>query len=487
MAWKRLFIGLALAGLIAAAAIVAALHAIRSAGPSLEEAQALRALALPDGQGGNAFDALWLLEYPVPEHERAAIVAEDARREQAWLDALHAGEVELVETIRRTSASGRHPRQVPDDAEREMFCLSGSDVSCLGHVRARPEAVERVLARHAPLLDRIEALWRYSHLRNGFPADGLVTLPPYQHVYLARTRDAHRFVSGETTLAMDGLCRRAAALRRLGADSDHIIFHLIAMRSATDFDARLFAEMLAELPAGAPVPAVCDAAFAPMSVEEAQGFCRTSQGEFAMLAGTLRNSHAIDAAAHSPLLRLADWFLYDPEQTIARSAMRWQAACAPAVAQAILEDRRLQEAATSSAPGSTQCLTNHLGCVLADIAGGPHYEYASRLQDSRARVALLRAVLALRQAREAGTAPVSADTTAQSEGPPGSGRISAAQFARAAADLEAEGRNLRLSDDGKRVRIDLFGGGDADAQGWEIPLPPVLWPDAVAHGRVAGR
>jgi len=471
MAWKRPLIGLALTGLVAGAALIAALYAVRSGGPTPEEALALHALALPDGQGDNAFDALWLLEYPVPEPERAAIVAADARLEQAWLNAVRAGEADLSQHVRRTVASGRYPRQVPDEADLDAFCPSVQDASCLAHVRARAEAVDAVLARHAPLLDRIEALQRYGHLRSRFPDDLYVTLPTYQHILLARTRDARRFSRGEALPAMDALCRRAAALRRLAADSDQIIFHLIALRGATDHDARLFADMLAELPAGMPVPPACDAAFAPMSMQEADGFCRTMQGEFALMAGTLRRSHGIDAAARSKLWRLADWFVYDPGHTIARVAVNQRAACAPELAHAILDDGPIDAAAAVSPHFTPKCLANYVGCRLADVAGGPFYQYARRLQDARARVALLGAVVALRRARE--PAP-----RASPSGDAASGHEAEAAFARVMAELKAGGRNPRLGDDGRRLRIDLFGGAEADARRWEIPLPPVLWPQA---------
>ena len=480
MAWKRVLIGIGLVGLVSAVAVIAGLSLVRGAGPVPEESLALQRLALPPGQGENAFDALWLLEYPVPGDERAAIVEADAMREQAWLDALDTGEADLSDAQRRTGASARYPRQAPDEREREAFCGSDPAEPCLRQVREHAAHVDAVLARYAPLLDRIEALEGYGHLRNRFPDHMSLTLPPYQLILLARTRDARRFALGETGQAMDGLCRRATALRRLAADSDQVIFHLIALRSATDYDARLFAEMLAELPAGAPIPPACDVAFAPMTMAEAEGFCRVFQGEFALWAGTLRRSHGIDAAAKSRFWRLADWFVYDPEHTIARVAMHRQGACAPELAQAILDDGPIGDVGGISSSFTLRCLANYFGCVLADISAGPIQDYARRLQDARARVGLVRAVVALRRARMPGLGPSTTDATGLPVDPLAVAVIDEGAFARAAAEPMSEARHLRLSEGGRSARIDLFGGAETDARGWQIPLPPVLWPQAAA-------
>jgi hypothetical protein len=69
-------------GLLGVALLVVATWAMsRFVGPTKAQEQALATMRrLPPAVGRNAFEALWLLPYDVPESQRGRIVAEDLRR-----------------------------------------------------------------------------------------------------------------------------------------------------------------------------------------------------------------------------------------------------------------------------------------------------------------------------------------------------------------------------------------------------------------------
>src|SRR3546814_6307709 len=75
---------------------------------------------------------------------------------------------------------------------------------------------------------------------------------------------------------------------------------------------RLWAQMLAELPAGHPLPVACEAALAPVSVDELS-ICETMRGEYSSSAAAI---DAIDDPKLAGTMQAAlNRLVYDPEKT----------------------------------------------------------------------------------------------------------------------------------------------------------------------------
>src|SRR3546814_10672414 len=76
------------------------------------------------------------------------------------------------------------------------------------------------------------------------------------------------YASGKVDEGLAGACAGVRTWRTLGTDADSLIVKMLGIGLATDGYGRLLAQMLAELPAGHPLPVACEAALAPVSVGE---------------------------------------------------------------------------------------------------------------------------------------------------------------------------------------------------------------------------
>ncbi|WP_413975032.1 hypothetical protein [Stenotrophomonas acidaminiphila] len=373
--------------------------------PSAAQQRALAALEAPhDLPGSNAYVTLATLEMQAPLVHRQAQVDEHARRFQAWYDDSYApgfirGDAE--------SEAGVPPPLPVDGAARTptadpALCGFRDAATCLERVRRAPEAVAAALATRATLLSRMDELAAHGHYRSPlvqappspWPALGPLAVPLGAHAL------AH--VQGDSARALAGLCRDAGSGRMLMAHGDNLLATMmgIAMLRA---NAELFAAVLAELPADAPLPSGCATAFAPLSADEA-AVCNGMRGEFAMQQRfALLMDRKIEAGPRSGRL------FYNGRKTLARQAEALAWPCLPAARQAVAEDRR---APLPSLPAvawwQPQCLTNAIGCILSDIAGPAYTGYLYREQDAAAQLRLLQAVLWMRgqalQDTEAGSA-----------------------------------------------------------------------------------
>ena len=190
--------------------------------------------AEPELPGSNAFPALWLLEWDVPEQAQAAIAERDAARFRSLpppgdpARAAAAGGFHIV-------AVESYPR-LDDALAREPDSCGWREGGCIGHVRANRDAHARRLAGAERLVDRVEAvLAGHDHYRTVLPLAMDMPVPRLQFLPLAATRHALQFVDGEADLALANNCRVLSGLRRLAGNSDSL---LVTMALAADLPAR---------------------------------------------------------------------------------------------------------------------------------------------------------------------------------------------------------------------------------------------------------
>lgn len=361
--------------------------------PSAAQTRALAALQAPhDLPGSNAYVTLATLEMQAPLAYRQAQVDEHARLFQAWYDDSYAP------GFIRGDAEGEAgvPPPLPVDGAAQApaadpaLCGFRDAAACLERVRRAPEAVATALAARATLLSRMDELAAHGHYRSPLVQAPPTPWPPLAPLAVPLGAHALAHVQGDSARALAGLCRDAGSGRMLMAHADNLLATMagIAMLQA---NAELFAAVLAELPADAPLPPGCATAFAPLAADEA-AVCNGMRGEFALQQRfALLMDRKIEAGPRSGRL------FYNGRKTLARQAEVLAGPCLPAARQAVAEDRRVPlPPLPAAAWWQPQCLTNAIGCILSDIAGPAYTGYVYREQDVAARLRLLQAGLWLR-------------------------------------------------------------------------------------------
>lgn len=421
----------------------------RLTGPTDAQEAALAAMHEPPMTGRNAFGALWLLPYEIPEAQREAVLAEDLRRfRAAGTPVPDPGMVAAPMAV--SSAEGRFPQVGLSADEASLFC--GGKGGCLRKVAADRERYAALVARHAGLIDRAEALSAYDHIAH--PASETlidVILPPYQHGKLPATRHALLFVDGRRDEAFDGNCRAIATWRRLGARSDNLIARLIGAAYAVDVHGALFAEMLAEVPRDYPLPVSCREAFAPITDDELS-MCRAMRGEFRFLQSALRDAerNGLDGD-DGPLTRMFQGLYFDIETTEADRAEDLAWYCGDEARTGMRADLPVSTPVPEKDPFRFQCIANAAGCILAQIAAPTFDPYPRRIQDANAKLRLLALLVRLR-ADAADARPFAERLRAHA------GEVGSAQRRPV---VEAGGRSLQLR---------MFERQKGET--WRIPLPP---------------
>lgn len=406
--------------------------------------------------GKNAFAAFWLMTYDVPENARRALVAEDAER-IASMPETHDADGNLSFQKFQYAAEGRFAFIAPPESDWQKFCRS-REPGCLDKVRADPAGYARLLAKHAPLVAQASDLRSYGHYLTLVPLRADMPLPSFHYALAPMTRNAADFAAGNVDAALADVCENAAAWRRIGANSDMLIARMIGISFVANGYARLFADMLAELPVDHPLPAVCKAAFAAPAPEEGS-LCRAMKGESRFIreglaAGieTRRRSGASVADSYFPLV-------YDQRMTEARLAPEHAYACSDQVRESVSADLRAKPYLADGI--GFDCFGNPVGCALARIGSGDGYvEYIRRGQDYQARLRLMATLLWLRE---------SADD----------GRTSEQRLRERPAVLVAAGHPFELADDGRWLRSTPFERRDADL--WQLPMPASRVPRAKAE------
>lgn len=430
--------------------VVVLWSASRLLGPTAEQRRAVAVFEqLPAPEGSNAFPALWLLQWDVPEAEHAAIVAEDAERFRAlppWGDPARAEATWDLGSV----AAGRYQNLRAGLADVPASCGVGEG-GCLARVRADRDAHAARLEQSARLVDRVQAVFDHDHYRSLLPAAFDGPIPPLQLMSLGQTRHALQFVDGETDAALAGTCRRVDGWRRIAGNADSL---LVAMYAAAGIqgDGHLLADMLAELPPAHALPSACVAALAPPR-PDGLGLCPALRGEWEFGMSAFDAMHAEAGAGLGG--RVARWLLLDREATAALSASNLAWACGEQAAQAVAQDRPMRPPQPDGGRWRFECVANASGCTLMEIARPAYAGYGQRLQDAGARVRVLGTLAWLRERAAAGDARSARDLLVDL--PDG---------------LRSPGRAVEVDPDGRHLRIELF--ETRKDSHWRVPLPPEL-------------
>jgi hypothetical protein len=445
----RFFRGLVLAPCLLVTLAALAWGVSRLLGPTDAQERDLTMMrAVPPLEGRDAFSALWLLPYDIPEADRPAVVAEDIRRhaEPGWVP----DEAPGLEGHRASSAEGRFPRSRPTPDEMQRFC-GGDGADCLTRVAADRAGYSALLARYAGLIDRADALSHQDGLRHPrqTASGGLgVMLPPYHLSKLTATRRAFDFLEGRHADAMAGTCRDVDTWRRLGAESDLLISRMVGV-AYVDIHVGLFADMLSRVPRDAALPAGCVRAFAPPAGKELS-MCQAMQGEVLWAEGQVAS--ALDEP-RGRWKRLLEAVLMSEHMTLAELAQVHAIHCDPGAIRRFGGDVPWRD--TRKLPGwwRIQCIGNLGGCRMGTLAQPAFGTYVDRIQDSNARIRLVGVLLRLRTDRR-------------------DARPFEQQLREASPQVRHPSRDVRTGGDGRSVRMRMRQHRDGSAIVWTVPLPP---------------
>lgn len=373
--WLVLGLFLVLGGLFAVS---------RWMGPTAEQRAALALLEADNAQpaGRNAFGLLWLLDYDVPLDEIDAVVAEDVAKYRETLADAQSAQVLSNQVSVAEGRFARHPAW-PSDLK---MCGSG-EASCLVMVRQRRDDYARQVAEDRALMERLRGLAAFDHYRS--PMDGHIfpPLPPVKRFFVAHTASALDFVEGDTDGALAAVCRDVDTWRRLSANSDALLLASIGGAMVVT-GARLFSDMLAELPLDHPLPSICATAFDPARI--VPDLCSATRGE-AHIAQAHLDRYGDEA--HFMLRSL----LLDPDATRAMMAPVYAHACTEGVRRALANDTPIAPPPTTGSPWRLECLGNVMGCTLFGIAAPAYDGYVGRMQDIQAMLRTVDAVLRVRE------------------------------------------------------------------------------------------
>lgn len=425
------FLKSALLGLCILIALLVTLYAISARWPIPDaQRQALAQIDQPPAAppaGSNLFAALWLLPYAVPATEQDVVMARDLQRFANTRTA--AGFV---------SDAARYPRTPPWPVAAPPKC-NWSTPDCLDKVRAQPQAYADALMSQAPLLQRAATLSSRDYYRNLFPTRADTPLPELQGLSVPMTQHALDFVQGHQQAALSGVCADAQVARVLLRGQDTLIATMIGAAMLRG-NAELFTDMLSELPSAQPLPAHCQAAFAPLTMDETS-LCRGLRGEARLVSANYRA--VVEAGGEQ-----RRWYdrlvppLLDVERTRALTAPYYTWACHTDVRTQLEQDRKVATSAIPAAPTVTfACIANAIGCLFVDVEHMDSAQYQWQLQDLAATTRLTSAVLWLR------AHPAEQQTLAQ-------------RLDQLPATLIRPGRDITAVKDGKTLELPRYARSD---------------------------
>jgi hypothetical protein len=417
---------------------------LRVIGPSAEQKQAVALMSTaPFRIERDAFAALWLMPFDVPEAELEAV----ARRDIETFDAMSASKQSApFESL----AAGRYERLPMLQGDTPPACAS-FDRDCLTQVRANRPAAIAWIAKHRRSLSKVEALDQYDGITSGFALSMNMPFAPLGGVSsLVAINAAVQFDDGAQHQALDGVCRHALTWRRLGSHSSILLPRMLGDAYFRQ-SAELAADLLAEMPTGADVPESCATAFsAPQLIDV--DMCAAMQGEWRFFSAGIEAAAAGETGnPKQDLVSVVhDLLFFDANATSHFHAAQLARFCDPQRGGQLLIDQAEVPPPIEWNCAWSELIHNWMGCTLSEIAAPSYDGYQNRILDQAARMRLMGGLLWWRSQTDA-------DESA------------AARLARMPQEFQSATRPVELVDAERALRIRNYYGYYGDY--WQVPLP----------------
>lgn len=377
-------IALGLAALVFAYVVVAVGARLWPLSAQERAAIALMERPMPPVAGRDGSDAGWLQDHDVPAAERTAV----ARALREYYLA-HAGDAEPVWDA--DAVLGRFPKF---DGNAPLEGLCGAESDCLADVRASMAKADAILDSQQRRVAAGVDMANYDGLRYGLgPSPANPIMPLAHNAQAVRLFRAREFLAGRRQEALAGVCGDLAGWRRISADADTLINNMISL-AMVRHDAVLLAGMLAQLPAGEPLPANCAVALAPTTTAELDA-CPMFRAEFGFA------SHVVEEPIFDhPWYAKVGIHTLDQDRFKARLAKALGVHCSVGAQSDARADRSVvpRTRATSTACSTLRWAVDPMGCMLSELSPADEYaKYADRRTDVAAVVAGARTVAWLRE------------------------------------------------------------------------------------------
>ena len=223
------------------------------------------------------------------------------------------------------------PEEVPRCNDDTVDCLA----LARAHLAAWQAVTAETRAQWQQQGDTINRLRDYDYFRPQPDQYGSDTLPSFRPLIQENTLHAYRFAAGERDAALQGVCRDAHLGLKL-MQSHSMVIQSVAGATLLRRNLTLLAEMRAELPADAALPAACDA----LQVQPAETFalCPLMYGEWMTYREDTRRDNAkIAADAEASAADKAFYFTL-MRQAAAQRLYDNSRYCAPEILAAIARD-----------------------------------------------------------------------------------------------------------------------------------------------------
>ncbi len=433
---------------------------LRTIGPSEEQKRAVVLMTTPPFEiERDAFAALWLMPFDVPEAELEAV----ARRDIEAFKPMHGAQpTELFQSLATQTYA-----KLPDWNEGIPSACQSYGRECREKLQADPQPVLAWIERNQQRLRKIEALQNYDGLGFGFEPAIDAPIPAFSGIQTSLAISAIvQFDRGEQVQALDRVCRHAQTWRQLGAQSGTLIGKMVAVAFVRQ-SAELIAEFLSEIPPTAALPDSCVSAFeSPLPIDTDQ--CAAMQGELRYFDSAIRTSSAGESAEspNAVLAAIQNGLFFDTVATTHFQATLLAPFCDAGRHAGLLLDRE-----GGIRPPKQECswrerAHNWVGCVLVAIGAPAYDDYQNRILDHAARIRLMGGLLWWR---------------AQSD----DSETAEARLARMPAEFFSAERPIELVEEGRALRIPLYY-RKQDAY-WQIPLSATVagaWAAPAAAGEL---
>lgn len=334
-------------------------------------------------QGRNAYPLQWFADFDVPYDQIDSLYAKDNERVAAWITSLEANPAAISSP---PAPHPPYPALAALGSDKTLLCAM-RDNDCLGKARAHHEALRAALNRHRVRLERDQALAHYDYAWNEVPSHAFAMIPSYGgSLGLWSSAAALDFVEGRAQQGLESTCTQALTMRRLHAHSNTLIGSMV-FAARLQGTARLFLQMLSELPPDQALPDSCSQAFAPVIPDDVD-LCTVMRGEFAgfLDSRTLELDHK--------------WY---QGWQLSYAGMRHLAApvyatpCNEATRQQLLTDQRFVAQSINPRPDVFDWISNWAGVIQLDISTLNFNGYYNRQQDTAATLRLVATVMWLRE------------------------------------------------------------------------------------------
>ncbi len=377
------WIGYLIVTVVVIIALVFAAYRLRGPSRAQRDALALMQKDYRPQHGTNAFPLLWYVEYDVPDGEIAARFEREVRSEQA-------NPTRDMRTPHTPEA-----KKLPEaDSDPAPLCERNGS-GCLAKAAANPDAMRAALAGYPVIRGRAKAFEAADYYWNDFPPDSsalLAVMPTRaQRVWLSAY--ALAYADGDHAGALAGTCANLGAWRRMHRGNNTLIGSMGAIASG-DGAMRVFADMLATLPAGETVPDACASALRPIEAADVDR-CAEMAGEFSFLhVSYMWELARTGDPAWSQAERAGTWVTFNAPQWAGWVAEQDARYCEVPPTGMLADTPRPDTVVRNTE--RLECISSVTACMMSDIAASAYAGYDERTLDYAAHLRLAATLLWLR-------------------------------------------------------------------------------------------